>query len=41
MYPRSTIQGTLKHTNVKLTAHRQCAIAERDLFRFLGARLAM
>ncbi|EGZ13033.1 hypothetical protein PHYSODRAFT_512848 [Phytophthora sojae] len=41
MYPWSTIQSTLQHTNVKLIASRQRAIAEGDFFRFLGVRLAM
>ncbi|EGZ06087.1 hypothetical protein PHYSODRAFT_410310, partial [Phytophthora sojae] len=41
MYPSSTIQSTLQHTNAKLIACRQRAIAEGDFFRFLGVRLAM
>ncbi|EGZ11818.1 hypothetical protein PHYSODRAFT_444785, partial [Phytophthora sojae] len=41
MYPWSTIQTTLQHTNAKLVERKQRPIAEGDLFRFLGVRLAM
>ncbi|POM69918.1 LOW QUALITY PROTEIN: Hypothetical protein PHPALM_13751, partial [Phytophthora palmivora] len=41
LYPWSTIQTTLKHTNSKLVERKQRPIAEGDLFRYLGVRLAM
>ncbi|POM59331.1 hypothetical protein PHPALM_31954 [Phytophthora palmivora] len=38
MYPWSTIQTTLKHTNSKLVERKQRPIAEGDFFRYLGPR---